>query len=147
MQSASGRSLLAEHGGGAWLSPREGVHNLLGLMKGYIDLVFHWQGRFHLLDYKSNWLGEHLEDYRGASLETAMASHRYPLQALIYTVALQRYLRTRIVEYDYERHLGDSWYVFVRAVGLESGAGVWRRRFPQALVDGVDRLFAGQGQP
>ncbi len=139
--------LLAEYGGGAWLSPREGVHSLLGLMKGYIDLVFHWQGRFHLLDYKSNWLGEHLESYRGPGLEAAMASHHYPLQALIYTVALQRYLRTRIADYDYERHLGESWYVFVRAVGLGTDAGVWRRRFPQPLVDGMDRLFAGGGQP
>ena len=137
------QSLLALHGGADWLVAREGTHSLLGLMKGYIDLVFQWQGRFHVLDYKSNWLGESLNCYQGPALDAAMASHHYPLQALIYMVALQRYLRTRIRGYDFDRHLGDCWYLFVRSVGLEAGAGIWRGRFARELVDGVDRLFAG----
>ena len=136
-------ALLDAHGLGHWWPPASAGESLRGLMKGYIDLVFAWDGRFHVLDYKSNWLGERLADYAPDALDGAIAGHHYGLQALIYTVALQRYLARRIADYQPERHLGESWYLFVRALGLAPGAGLWRKRFPQALVDALDALFDG----
>lgn len=136
--------LLQEHRLGDWWPNVRTAHTLRGLMQGSLDLVFAWEGRFHVLDYKSNWLGEHLSDYTQERMDVAMQDHHYGLQALIYTVALHRYLGSRIGDYDPERHLGDSWYLFVRAVGLAPDVGVWRKRFPQSLIERLDALFNGE---
>jgi exodeoxyribonuclease V beta subunit len=96
-----------------------------------------------VLDYKTNRLGTRLSDYAGATLDAAMAEHFYPLQALLYTLALHRYLRQRLRGYSPEQHLGDSVYLFLRGVGLAPGAGVWRRRWPAALIRDLDDVFAG----
>ena len=116
---------------------------LNGMLTGFADLILTWEGRFHVLDYKTNWLGARVADYRGTSLDAAMAEHHYPLQALIYTVALHRYLRQRMDGYTAEKHLGDSRYLFVRALGLGPGLGVWRKQWPYALIEALDGAFAG----
>jgi exodeoxyribonuclease V beta subunit len=120
---------------------------LNGMLTGFADLIVEWNGCFHVLDYKTNWLGAHVNDYTGSSLDTAMAEHHYPLQALLYTVALHRYLRQRMDGYTAEGHLGDSWYLFVRALGLQldtqPSPGVWRQRWPAALIEALDDAFAG----
>ncbi len=116
---------------------------LNGMLTGFADLIFARDGRFHVLDYKTNWVGARLRDYQGESLEAAMAAHHYPLQALLYTVALHRYLRQRMDGYTAEHRLGESWYLFVRALGLAPGLGVWRRRWPAALIEALDDAFAG----
>ncbi|MGH8091138.1 MAG: UvrD-helicase domain-containing protein, partial [Rudaea sp.] len=119
------------------------AHELRGMLTGFADLIFVFDGRYHVLDYKTNRLGTRLSDYAGATLEAAMAEHFYPLQALLYTVALHRYLRLRMHDYSPERHLGDSVYLFLRGVGLAPGAGVWRRRWPAKLILDLDDVFAG----
>jgi exodeoxyribonuclease V beta subunit len=117
---------------------------IAGMLTGFADLVFAHGGRFHVLDYKTNWLGNRRTDYAPAPLHAAMDEHHYGLQALLYTVALHRYLRDRLDDYAPERHLGESWYLFVRAVGLGDGLGVWRRQWPSALVEELDAAFAGE---
>ncbi|MCP5474546.1 MAG: exodeoxyribonuclease V subunit beta [Rhodanobacteraceae bacterium] len=136
-------ALLQAHGLGDWWPPADDGRVLRGLMKGYIDLLFEWKGRFHVLDYKSNWLGDSLNDYQPERLEASMREHRYGLQALVYSVALHRYLGQRIDDYRSEDHLGESWYLFLRAIGLGPGAGLWRRSFPVALIEALDALFDG----
>ncbi|WP_297802624.1 UvrD-helicase domain-containing protein [Arenimonas sp. GDDSR-1] len=116
---------------------------LAGLMNGKIDLVFRHDGRFHVLDYKSNRLGSRLSDYGPAALQAAMDSHHYRFQALLYAVAVDRYLAQRIADYDRSRHLGDCFYLFVRAVGLDGTAGIWRHRFNEALMTDVQAVLAG----
>ena len=113
------------------------------MLTGFADLIFEHDGRYHVLDYKTNWLGTRLRDYAGENLDAAMREHHYPLQALIYTIALHRYLRGRLDGYTPERHLGESWYLFVRAVGLGDGLGVWRRRWPIALIEALDEALVG----
>ena len=121
-----------------------GATSLHGLMNGKIDLVFRHQGRFHVLDWKSNWLGADLGSYAGAALDRAMDAHHYRLQALLYTVAVHRMLASRLgAAYALETHLGECLYVFLRAAGLDDGAGVWAHRFDPALVRAVDAVLAG----
>jgi exodeoxyribonuclease V beta subunit len=72
------------------------------MLKGFIDLVFRHEGRYYLLDYKSNWLGESSEAYTQQAMASAMQMHRYDLQYQLYTLALHRYLRHRIADYRYE---------------------------------------------
>jgi exodeoxyribonuclease V beta subunit len=138
------RAACVEHGD-AGLVPRLAAERLHGLMTGKIDLVFEQAGRFHVLDYKGNWLGERVADYHGASLRAAMDHSLYRFQALLYTVALHRLLRQRLPEYAPVRHLGETIYLFVRAAGLAPGAGVFAQRFPDALVAAVDAALADAG--
>jgi exodeoxyribonuclease V beta subunit len=127
------------------LMPILATHSLRGVMNGKIDLVFEHAGRFHVLDWKGNWLGDRLDDYAPGALPAAMDAHDYRLQALLYTVALHRYLRMRMgARYRPSEHLGDPVYVFLRAVGLAAGAGVWSQRFRPALIDAVDAALAGK---
>ncbi|HEO9423184.1 TPA: exodeoxyribonuclease V subunit beta [Klebsiella pneumoniae subsp. pneumoniae] len=118
-----------------------------GMLKGFIDLVFRHEGRFYLLDYKSNWLGEDREAYTRPAMEQAMRAHRYDLQYQLYSLALHRYLRHRLADYDYDRHFGGVIYLFLRGMdGQEGGQGIFTTRPVRPLIDGLDQLFAGETQ-
>ncbi|HIG7869755.1 TPA: exodeoxyribonuclease V subunit beta [Klebsiella pneumoniae] len=118
-----------------------------GMLKGFIDLVFRHEGRYYLLDYKSNWLGEDREAYTRPAMEHAMRAHRYDLQYQLYSLALHRYLRHRLADYDYDRHFGGVIYLFLRGMdGQEGGQGIFTTRPVRPLIDGLDQLFAGETQ-
>ncbi|VDZ58559.1 Exodeoxyribonuclease V beta chain [Serratia odorifera] len=107
-------------------------------------MVFCWQGKYYLLDYKSNWLGEDSSAYTQPAMAQAMAEHRYDLQYQLYTLALHRYLRHRLADYDYQRHFGGVIYLFLRGVAAEHpGNGIFSCRPDGELVMGMDRLFSG----
>lgn len=142
------RQVCATHGEPDLVPARD--QPLLGLMSGKIDLVFRHDGRFHLLDYKGNRLSDparpNLLDYAPDAIAQAMAASGYRLQALLYTLALERYLRERLgAGYQRARDLGDCWYLFIRAVGLRlpdgTPCGVWRHRFDDALLDAAQAVL------
>ncbi|MBD7923832.1 exodeoxyribonuclease V subunit beta [Xanthomonas bonasiae] len=115
---------------------------LEGLMTGLIDLTYQHDGRWYVLDYKSN----RLPSYDADALARAMAHSEYELQALIYTVALHRWLRFRLGDaYDYARDFGGVRYLFCRGLDAtrDPSPGVHAWRFDPALVSSVDALFAG----
>jgi len=118
-----------------------------GFMRGYIDLVFARDGRFFIVDYKSNWLGDTLEDYAPPRLQAAMADAFYDLQYLVYTVALHRLLASRVADYAYERHFGGVYYLFLRGMRPEHGPsfGVHFTRPAAALVADLDACLAPDG--
>jgi exodeoxyribonuclease V beta subunit len=108
---------------------------LTGYFQGYVDLIFEHDGRFYIVDYKTNAL----QGYDHTSLESAMLHHHYLLQARLYTVALHRHLEASMSDYDPEVHLGGCAYLFVRGFPEQ---GVW---FEPARLDAIaalDRLFA-----
>lgn len=122
---------------------------LNGYVKGFIDLIVEHDGRFRIIDWKSNHLGATPEAYGPAALETAMAEHAYELQALLYTLALHRFLRMRVADYDYDKHMGGYLYLFVRGVRPQwhaggHPAGVYARRAPRALIEALDALMRGE---
>lgn len=110
-----------------------------GMLKGFIDLVFEWQGRWYLLDYKSNHLGMSPADYSRPALEQAMVEHRYDLQYQLYSLALHRLLALRLPGYDFDQHFGGVFYLFLR--GMPQG-GIFHTRPSRELVQGLDRLFS-----
>ncbi|ROU16591.1 exodeoxyribonuclease V subunit beta [Kluyvera ascorbata] len=125
--------------------PELDFRQVRGMLKGFIDLVFRYDGRYYLLDYKSNWLGESGEAYTQEAMAEAMRSHRYDLQYQLYSLALHRYLRHRIADYDYERHFGGVIYLFLRGVDGEAGQqGIFATRPDPALIMAMDALFAGE---
>ncbi|MGO9962147.1 MAG: UvrD-helicase domain-containing protein [Acidimicrobiales bacterium] len=136
---------------------------LAGHLTGSIDLVARVGGgtdgeappRFVVVDYKTNTLGERGRlprsiDYHPDRLPAAMAEHHYPLQALLYSVALHRYLRWRVPTYEPALHLGGAAYLFVRGmsgsgtpVADGSPYGVFSWRVPPALVTALSDLLDG----
>ncbi|MGF1615170.1 MAG: exodeoxyribonuclease V subunit beta [Gammaproteobacteria bacterium] len=114
-----------------------------GLMRGFIDLVFRHAGRFYIVDYKSNHLGARLEAYAREGLRQAIQQHRYDLQYLLYTLAVHRFLGQRVASYDYDRHFGGVYYLFLRGMRAAQGPryGVWHDRPPRRLIESLDGFF------
>jgi exodeoxyribonuclease V beta subunit len=116
---------------------------LRGYLRGFMDLVVRHEGRYFLIDYKSNHLGGSPRDYSPALLTAQMAHHHYVLQYLLYTVALDRYLAQRVHAYDYERCFGGVYYLFVRGMSPAHapGTGVYFDRPPRALIEALSQLL------
>ncbi len=94
-----------------------------GFMRGFIDLVFEFDGRYYLVDWKSNYLGSDIENYRRDKLIDSILSGFYFLQYHIYCLALHLYLERRLPGYQYENHFGGAFYVFLRGVRENLGPG------------------------
>ncbi len=123
--------------------------SLSGYLRGFIDLVFAHEGRYFILDWKSNHLGETPTDYAPHALARVMAEQGYQLQALLYALALHRLLRQRLPDYDPARHFGGVRYLFVRAVrpawvAPDGGAmGVFAHRPTLATLQRLSDLLDG----
>ncbi len=138
---------------------------LRGYLAGSIDAVLRvgdetGEQRYVVVDYKTNWLGDFAGGadagalsawhYRPAALAAEMVQAHYPLQALLYSVALHRFLRWRQPGYDPDRHLGGVLYLFLRGMcgagtplvdGMPCGIFSWRA--PPGLVEDVSSLLDG----
>ncbi|NNH69449.1 UvrD-helicase domain-containing protein [Nocardia uniformis] len=126
---------------------------LRGYLTGSIDAVLRIPGpRFVIVDYKTNRLGTGdltVAHYTHERMAAEMMRSHYPLQAILYAVALHRYLRWRMPDYDPTRHLGGVRYLFVRGmIGPDTpdGAGVFDWEPPAELVVELSRLLAGESE-
>jgi len=118
-------------------------NDVQGMLKGFIDLVFEHQGRFYVVDYKSNYLGDNAAAYQHDAMAQAMIEHRYDVQYQLYTLALHRYLRCRIPDYDYDQHVGGVCYLFLRGMNGDAGSGVYATKPDRNHIAALDALFAG----
>lgn len=115
-------------------------HQAEGFLKGFIDLVFCFEGRFYIVDWKSNWLGNKVQDYSVEAMQLEINQQHYWLQYHIYTLALHKYLAQRLPDYDYEKHFGGVLYVFLRGVDAANpGFGIYRDRPSKKLIQELDR--------
>ena len=94
-------------------------------LNGSIDLVYFDGQRYHIADYKSNYLGENLADYSVESIAQSMSLASYWLQAGLYLVALHRYLKVKMQNYDIEQHLGGATYLYLRGMNGEAEQGYY----------------------
>ncbi len=145
-------SLFSKHqsvGGGPWYQMLESYDFKLlkGFLKGFIDLVFMHDDRYFIIDWKSNYLGNHHDAYGRDAMTSSMLNSGYILQYHLYTLALHRYLGTRLDDYDYDRHFGGVIYVYLRGVQQVSNeTGLfWDRPSVEFMAD-FDRLFSATGE-
>ena len=111
------------------------------MLKGFIDLVFEWQGKYYVADYKSNYLGADAQAYSAEKMQDKILDSRYDLQFVIYTLALHKLLQQRLSDYDYDTHVGGALYLFLR--GNEAAtAGAYFNRPPRALIETLEPLFS-----
>ncbi|OUE46565.1 exodeoxyribonuclease V subunit beta [Billgrantia desiderata SP1] len=135
-----------DNGSGAGLPrPALDADTLNGMLKGFIDLVFEFDGRYYVADWKSNHLGPDDSAYSQEAMRQAVAAKRYDLQYALYLLALHRLLKARLPGYDYDRHIGGSLTVFLRGANAES-RGVHAERPPRELIEALDALFQGDAR-
>jgi len=115
---------------------------LSGMLMGFADLVFEVDGRYWVLDYKSNALGDHDGDYTADAIARSMAEHRYDVQGALYLLALHRLLAQRLGDrYDPATQLGGALYLYLRGIrGPVSGCHVIAPDV--AWIGELDGLFA-----
>lgn len=106
-----------------------------GMMNGFVDLFFEYDGRYYILDWKSNYLGDRISDYESEGVLKAMENNNYHLQYLIYTVAAHQFLGSRIKNYDYNQHFGGVFYLFLRGLRKGKQSGVFSHRPSKELIE------------
>jgi exodeoxyribonuclease V beta subunit len=118
-----------------------GRQTLQRYLRGYIDLLFEWRGRWYVADYKSNALAS----YDAAAMAEAAQREHYVLQGQLYSAAAQRYLKQRLPAYDWATDWGGTLFLFLRGMrGGKPSAGVLFDRQPAELLDAVDRWLGGE---
>jgi exodeoxyribonuclease V beta subunit len=118
---------------------------LQGFMKGFMDMVFRFEDRYYLVDWKSNFLGASVEDYGPENLARAIEENFYTLQYTLYTLALNQYLKLRAQGYDYDKHFGGVLYVFLRGVDPAKGPefGIYRDKPRRDLIKALSEELMG----
>jgi exodeoxyribonuclease V beta subunit len=124
-----------------WPRPALRTTQLQGMLKGFIDLTLEQDGRYWVLDYKSNYIAD--GQYDSPALVQQMLAHRYDVQAALYAVAIHRLLKSRLAGYQPEQQLGGALYWFLRG-GEAANKGVLAVDIPLELVNKLDALLQGQ---
>ncbi len=120
------------------LEKQIGHQQFTGYLTGSIDLVFRYQGRCYIADYKTNTL----PNYEQTSLQTSMAEAHYYLQAHLYAVALHRFHTHRLgATYDYDRDFGGIYYLFLRGMNGTAGRGVFEMRPSRTVIERLDEYL------
>ena len=115
--------------------------SLKSFLRGFIDLVFKWDGRWYVADYKSN----SLRSYASAAVTDAVQDSHYVLQALLYSAAARRYLQQRLPDFDVEADWGGAMFLFLRGMGSSAapGSSVWFDSFSPELMDDLETWLGG----
>lgn len=137
--SADGAALLhIIRGGGEPVSANDNLHRY---MTGFIDLVVRQNGKFMILDYKSNYLGDSPEDYSTERLGEEIRAASYDLQYHLYTVALVKYLESKMDDFDYDVHFGGVAYLFVRGMKASSSNGIWFHKPEKEVIKRLGKIL------
>ncbi|NOT84354.1 MAG: exodeoxyribonuclease V subunit beta [Methylococcaceae bacterium] len=113
---------------------------MCGYLTGFVDLICLYQGRYYVMDYKTNSLA----DYQPHTLIAAMREHNYGLQYWLYSVVLHQYLQQRLPDYDYAQHFGGVKYLFVRGMQADVAmSGVYADVPDLPRLDKLVGLFGG----
>ncbi|MFC3903379.1 exodeoxyribonuclease V beta subunit [Acinetobacter marinus] len=120
-------------------------------LNGSIDLVYFDGVKYHIADFKSNFLGEYLQDYDHAQISESMRHSSYWLQASLYLVALHRYLSTHLADYQPDTHLGSANYLYLRGMQTtelssqpQKSYGVLHWQADLDLIFELDQLFGSK---
>lgn len=115
-------------------------HPVDGYMTGFIDLIIRVADRYYIIDWKSNWLGPTIDDYRNENLRNAMSKSYYFLQYHLYTLALHRHLEENLQDYRYDENFGGVFYIFLRGISEDKpDSGIFFDRPKEELVEKLER--------
>ena len=117
-------------------------HDGNGILNGIIDLVFEHDGKYYIVDWKTNWLGTSNTDYAPGRIPPVMGREGYVLQSYLYAAALLRFLRLRNKDYD---AFGGVYYIFLRGLSRGTQNGMWFDVPPRECLERLLTLFKKEG--
>jgi exodeoxyribonuclease V beta subunit len=118
-----------------------GFGSVRGIMNGKMDLFFRHNGKYYILDWKSNYLGNTVAHYGADAVATAMEESNYHLQYLLYSLAARLFLRSRIPDFDYETQFGGIIYLFARGVRQVEVTGIFTDKVGTVVLDRLETLL------
>ncbi|WP_151633578.1 exodeoxyribonuclease V subunit beta [Noviherbaspirillum aerium] len=123
--------------------PALAERQLQGMLRGFQDLVFEHDGRYWVMDYKSNQLAGDDAGYHRDALAKAVVANRYDVQGTIYLLALHRLLKSRLgADYDPAEKLGGVVFFFLRGINNGQTRGCHHMPADAALLDELEALLA-----
>ncbi|WWP02756.1 MAG: exodeoxyribonuclease V subunit beta [Candidatus Dasytiphilus stammeri] len=126
-------------------------NQLNNMSTGFLDLFFLWEHKYYFIDYKTHWLGFDYSSYNEQTIKQLIKLNRYDIQYQLYTLALHRYLRCRLLNYNYEKHFGGIYYLFLRGMreyNIDNRItnnyynGIFKIRPNIALIMALDKIFS-----
>jgi exodeoxyribonuclease V beta subunit len=119
-----------------------GFGEVKGMMNGLVDLFFKHNDKYFILDWKSNFLGDAIEHYDEDKLTEAMNESNYHLQYCIYTVAMKRFLESKLGDsFEYDKHFGGVIYLFLRGVRKGESTGIYTNKLPLEKVEKLEGIL------
>ena len=112
--------------------------SLQGQLVGSLDVVIEHDGRWYVMDYKTNQMDADTHQ----AMTDKILEKRYDLQYSLYLLALHRLLKLRLPDYDYDQHIGGALYFFLRLVD-QPGAGLYHDKPPRQFIEELDAHFCG----
>jgi exodeoxyribonuclease V beta subunit len=116
-----------------------------GFIKGFVDMIFIHEGRYYLVDWKSNYLGHRPRHYDKEALNAAMVEHHYVLQYHLYVMALRKYLRLTGMDFRYGDHFGGVLYLFIRGMDPEEEYGIFFDRPSEEILSSLESVLTTDG--
>ncbi len=117
-----------------------------GFLKGFIDLTFNEDNKYYILDYKTNHLGDSVEDYGSGQMQKEIEEAMYDLQYHLYILALHRFLENIYPDnYNYEEHFGGAFYLFLRGINEQGREGIYFDRPEFEVINTLDTYFKRRG--
>lgn len=115
--------------------------SLRGYLKGFIDLIVEQSGKYYIIDYKSNYLGDSPADYSRENLRESVLSAGYDLQYSFYTMALTTILRDRVDNFDYTRDFGGVAYLYIRGMKKGTDHGIWFDKPDEQVILNLEKTL------
>jgi exodeoxyribonuclease V beta subunit len=126
------------------INERSQHEDVKSFLTGFIDLIVRQNGKYYIVDYKSNYLGDTLEDYSREHLKEEIYNASYDVQYHLYTVALVKYLESRMDGFNYETDFGGVAYLFVRGMRKGKGNGVWYHKPEEVVIQRLKNELEGR---
>lgn len=113
-----------------------------GMLNGKMDLFFMHEGKYYILDWKSNHLGDQYEHYGAEQVAAAMTANNYHLQYHLYTLAATQYLQLRVPDFNYNRDFGGIIYLFIRGIRKQGNNGIFVHKPDESVIDGFRKVLS-----
>ncbi len=116
---------------------------LKGYVKGFIDLIFKYDDKYYIVDWKTNYLGSSIEEYNNENISKVIVEEYYFLQYYFYTLALHKYLSINLKDYSYSSHFGGIFYIFTRGINSTNNNGIYFDSPDTEIIMKLNNLLIG----
>lgn len=119
--------------------------NFYGFLNGIIDLIFYYNNKYYIIDFKTNWIDSHYSSYNYRNMFELMCKNRYDIQYQIYSLALHKFLKMKYNNYCYKNNFGGIYYIFLRGIFLDTNnkslTGIYFIKPKFKLIYKLSRFF------